>query len=166
MLGVPYSTTVDISLQNTHPFQYPGMSLALAHNGDLAHISEMKPLLLAYLKPDIARYISGVTDSEWIYALLLSQLDNPAGTLTAAQLVNGVERTLAIIREVRAQLHITVFSFVNLFIASGDTLAAVRYCFYFGCYRTEEPSRVHEAYMNFLSLCSTSGREYGCHGGE
>jgi len=164
--GVPYATTVDISLQNTHPFQYPGVRLAMAHNGDLAHMREMKPLLLAYLKPDIARHISGTTDSEWIYALLLSQLDDATGAVTTAQLVGGVERTLAIIREVRARLDIAVSSSVNLFIASGDTLAAVRYCFDFGCYRTEDPSRVHEANMNFLSLWYTSGREYGCYGGE
>jgi predicted glutamine amidotransferase len=164
--GVAYSTTVDISLQNTHPFQFPGASLALAHNGDLANMRDMKPLLLGHLKPEVARHISGTTDSEWLYALLLSQLDNPWNRVAPEQLVRGVERTLDVIREVRAQLGINVSSSVNLFIADGDTLAAVRYCFDFGCYRTEDPARVHEANMNFLSLWYTSGREYGCHGDE
>ena len=164
--GVAYSTTVDISLQNTHPFQFPGTRLAMAHNGDLANMRDMKPLLLPYLNPEIATHISGTTDSEWIYALLLSQLENPAGRISAHDLAPAVDRTLSIIREVRARLGINVSSSVNLFIAGGDTLAAVRYCFDFGCYRTEDPARVHEANMNFLSLWYTSGREYGYHDRE
>jgi glutamine amidotransferase len=164
--GVAYSTSVDISLQNVHPFQYSGFKLALAHNGDLARIREMKPLLLQYIKPDIAMRICGTTDSEWIYALLASQLDDPTQHSSAEDLVNGVDRTLAILRDVRAQLSINTSSSVNLFITTGEQLAAVRYCFDFGCYRTEDPAKVHEANMNFLSLWYTSGREYGCHDGE
>jgi len=164
--GVAYSTEVDISLQNVHPFQYPGFRLALAHNGDLARMREMKPLLLQYIRPEIAMLISGTTDSEWIYALLASQLDDPTSHCSAAALVGGVDRTLAIIREVRAQLGIATSSSVNLFITTGEQLAAVRYCFDFGCYRTEDTSKVHEANMSFLSLWYTSGREYGHHHGE
>lgn len=164
--GVAYSTEVDISLQNVHPFQYAGYPLALAHNGDLARMREMKPYLLPHLRPDIAMRISGTTDSEWIYALLMSQLDDPARQCSAAQLVAAVDGTLAIIRDVRAKLGINTSSSVNLFITTGEQLAAVRYCFDFGCYRTEDPSRVHEANMNFLSLWYTSGREYGCYDDE
>ena len=164
--GVSYSTEVDISLQNVHPFQFPQIPLALAHNGDLAHMRDMKPLLLNYLKPEIAQSISGTTDSEWIYALLASQLDDPTQPCGTDELVPAVDRTLAVIREVRAKLGINTSSSVNLFIATGDTLAAVRYCFDFGCYRTEDPACVHEANMNFLSLWYTSGREYGHHDGE
>jgi predicted glutamine amidotransferase len=164
--GVAYSTEVDISLQNVHPFQYPGMRLALAHNGDLTRMRDMKPLLLAHLKPDIAAMISGTTDSEWIYALLASQLDNPMAPIGADELVAGVDRTLAIIRNARAQLGINTSSSVNLFIATGETLAAVRYCFDFGCYRTEDPAKVHEANLSFLSLWYTSGREYGLYDNE
>ncbi len=164
--GVAYSTDAEISLQNVHPFQYPGFKLALAHNGDLAHMRDMKPLLLQHLKPDIAMRISGTTDSEWIYALLASQLDDPTRQCSAAELVRGVDQTLMIIRDTRAQLGINVSSSVNLFITTGEQLAAVRYCFDFGCYRTEDPAKVHEANLSFLSLWYTSGREYGFHDGE
>ena len=164
--GVAYSTEVDISLQNVHPFQYPGFKLALAHNGDLAHMRQMKPLLLQYIRPDIAMSISGSTDSEWIYALLASQLEDPTSQCSAEELVRGVDRTLTVIRDVRAQLGIATSSSVNLFITTGEQLAAVRYCFDFGCYRTEAPGKVHEASMNFLSLWYTSGREYGFYDSE
>jgi glutamine amidotransferase len=164
--GVAYSTDADISLQNVHPFQYSGFKLALAHNGDLARMREMKPLLLQYIKPEIAMLISGTTDSEWIYALLASQLDDPTGDHSAEDLVNAIESTLAIIRNVREQRCIATSSSVNLFITTGEQVAAVRYCFDFGCYRTEDPAKVHEANMNFLSLWYTSGREYGYYDDE
>jgi predicted glutamine amidotransferase len=164
--GVTYSTEVEISLQNVHPFHFPGFKLALAHNGDLARVRDMKAGLARHIRPDIAQMICGTTDSEWIYALIASQLDDPRGDIEACDLVRAVERALAIIREIRTQLGIATSSSVNLFITTGTQIAAVRYCFDFGCYRTEDPARVHEANLNFLSLWYTSGREYGHYDGE
>lgn len=164
--GVPYSTEVEISLANTHPFQFPGFRLALAHNGDLARMSMMRPHLQQHIRPGILNLIRGTTDSEWIYALIASNLPDPRASCPAADLVRAVERALNVIREVRGQLGIAVSSSVNLFLTTGDQLAAVRYCFDFGCYPTERPEAVHEANLNFLSLWYTCGREYGRHGGE
>src|SRR5262249_13444158 len=98
--GVTYSTEVEISLQNVHPFQFPGFRLALAHNGDLARIGEMKPCLIQHLRPEVASLIRGTTDSEWIYALIVSQLPDARGACSADDLVRAVDRSLAIIREV------------------------------------------------------------------
>jgi predicted glutamine amidotransferase len=164
--GVAYNTEVEISLQNVHPFQFRGTRLALAHNGDLARMGEMKPLLLESIRPEIAGMIHGTTDSEWIYALIVSQLADPAGASSAEELMRAVDRTFAIIRGARARLGIATSSSVNLFLTTGEQLAAVRYCFDFGCYRTEDPAKVHEANLNFLSLWYTSGSEYGYHDGE
>jgi len=164
--GVTYSTEVEISLQNVHPFNFPGFKLALAHNGDLARMRDMKPELTRYLLPDVAQLICGTTDSEWIYALIASQLDDPRGDVEASELVGAVERALGIIRNIRVRLGIATSSSVNLFITTGTQVAAVRYCFDFGCYRTEDPARVHEANLSFLSLWYTSGREYGYYDGE
>jgi glutamine amidotransferase len=164
--GVSYSTEVEISLQNVHPFQFPGTRLALAHNGDLARIGEMKPHLLEFIRPEIVPLIRGTTDSEWIYALIVSQLADPGGAASADDLVRAVDRAFAVIRKVRARLGIATSSSVNLFITTGEQLAAVRYCFDFGCYRTEDPAKVHEANLSFLSLWYTSGSEYGRHDGE
>ena len=55
---------------------------------------------------------------------------------------------------------------VNLFVADGQQLAAVRYCFDFGCYATEDASRLHEANLTYLSLWYTAGRDYALHGDE
>ena len=164
--GVAYNTEVEISLQNVHPFQFPGVRLALAHNGDLARFAEMKPILLESIRPEVANLIRGTTDSKWIYALIVSRLADPHGACSADDLVRAVGESFAIIREARARAGIATSSSVNLFLTTGEQIAAVRYCFDFGCYRTEDPAKVHEANLTFLSLWYTSGTEYGFHDGE
>jgi len=164
--GVAYSTRVEISLQNVHPFHFTNVPLVLAHNGDLAEFARMKPLLLAHIKPEFLSQIHGTTDSEWIYALLVSRLPSPHGDLEEETVFKAIQETLDIIRGARAKLGIALSSSVNLFVANGRQLAALRYCFDFGCYRTEDPDKVHEANLSFLSLWYTLGRDYAMHDGE
>jgi glutamine amidotransferase len=164
--GVAYSTRVEISLQNVHPFHFANVPVVLAHNGDLADFARMKPLLLAHIRPEYLAQIHGTTDSEWIYALLVSQFSGSLGNLQEKPLFDAIQNTLQIIREARARLGIALSSSVNLFIANGRQLAAARYCFDFGCYRTEDPAKVHEANLNFLSLWYTLGRDYALRDGE
>ena len=164
--GVAYSTRVEISLQNVHPFHFANTPLVLAHNGDLARMAEMKPLLAPHIRPEHLSQIHGTTDSEWIYALVLSQLSGPLDNLDEERVFGAIQRAFNIIRDARAKLGIDISSSVNLFIANGRQLAAVRYCFDFGRYRTEGPDKVHEANLNFLSLWYTLGRDYNLHDGE
>ena len=164
--GVAYSTAVDISLANVHPFQFPGSPVAMAHNGDLARFAELKPALAAHVPPVLARNIRGTTDSEWIYALILSGLRDPFAVPAGGELVDAIARALAIIRRERERLGIDLSSSVNLFVADGTQVAAVRYCFDFGRYAIGDAARMHEANLGFLSLWYTLGRGYGLHGGE
>lgn len=164
--GVAYSTRVEISLQNVHPFHFADLPLVLAHNGDLAEFARMKPLLLAHIRPEFLSQIHGTTDSEWIYALLLSQFKEMKESIDEEEIFSAFSDMLGIIRSARAKLGIALSSSVNLFLANGSQLAALRYCFDFGCYRTEDPSKVHEANLNFLSLWYTLGRDYNLHDGE
>ena len=164
--GVHFTTEGIISQQNIHPFQFPGCRIALAHNGDLDRMREMKPALLEHIHPAFARMIDGTTDSEWVYALLLSHLENPGGNISADDIARALEKTLGILRQVRAKLGIANWSPLNLFITTGKQLVAVRYCFDFGCYRTDDPKLVPQASFNYHSLWYTSGSEYGYHDNE
>ena len=110
--------------------------------------------------------IQGTTDSEWIYALFLSQLDDPYTASDVDEIKRAVEESLRIISAARERHEISISSSMNLFITDGDTLVAVRYCFDFGCYKTSSPEEVHEANFNFLSLWYTTGREFGFHEDE
>ncbi len=165
--GVPYNTEAVISEQNVHPFQFPGCRITLAHNGELDRIRDMKPVLAEHVRPEFAKMVSGTTDSEWIYAVLVSQFENPGRDLTADEIVRAVDRTVAVLRAARTRLGIDLYSPANLFITTGTQLAAVRYCFDFGCYRTDDPVRVNaDAAFRYYSLWYTSGREFGFHDGE
>jgi glutamine amidotransferase len=164
--GVAYSAAVEISLQNVHPFQFEGMPWALAHNGDLAGMEQLKPRLAAHIRPEFLAAIRGTTDSEWIYALFMSQLSDPRAPAPEEELFAAIEATLSILREVRANAGVSVSSSVNLFIANGRQLAALRYCFDFGRYHTDSVERVHEANLSFLSLWYTLGHDYALHGNE
>jgi glutamine amidotransferase len=164
--GVAYSTTADVTIANVHPFQFPGVPLALAHNGDLARFAEMKPALAAHVPAEIARHVRGTTDSEWIYALVLSGLPDAHRRPEGDELAQAIARALAIIRRERDRLGIASSSSVNLFACDGTQLAAARYCFDFGRYATEDPARVHEANLHYLSLWYTLGRDYGLYDGE
>jgi glutamine amidotransferase len=164
--GVAYSAAVEISLQNVHPFQFEGVPWALAHNGDLAGLEALKAGLAPHIRPQFLAGIRGTTDSEWIYALFMSQLSDPGSSAPEDEVFAAIEATLSILREVRAKAGVSVSSSINLFIANGRQLAALRYCFDFGRYRTDSVERVHEANLNFLSLWYTLGRDYALHGTE
>jgi len=143
---------VTINEHNIHPFWYPGAKLAMAHNGDLSRFEDMRDDLRLHIRPEIASHISGSTDSEWIYAVLLSQLADPSGYPTSDEIRRAIDKTLGIIGRVRDARGITVASSANLFISDGRKIFAVRFCFDFGRYPTHDPSKVHEANLTYLSL--------------
>jgi glutamine amidotransferase len=164
--GVVYSTTVNISDQNCHPFYFPGTKVALAHNGDIYRIGEMKGALLSHIRDEYARQIAGSTDSEWLYALLLSRLPDPGREPARDELVTAVEELIDILRQTRQRHGIDISSSCNLFIATGTQVLGLRYCFDFGRFRTKSPDAVHEANLSYLSMWFTLGREFGFHDGE
>jgi predicted glutamine amidotransferase len=164
--GVTLNSEATITDHNIHPFCYPGCRLAMAHNGDLHRFDEMRDALRKYIRPEIARHIAGGTDTEWIYATLISQLEDPGAYPSSDETRRAIESTLAIIGKIRDQCGISVASSVNLFITDGRQVFAVRYCFDFGRFDTGDPAKVHEANLNYLSLWYTSGREYGFYDGE
>lgn len=160
--GVPYNSAVQINEQNVHPFRFSDARLAMAHNGDLAGFREHRFDLLAHVKPDFARRIEGSTDSEWIYAILMSSLREPYGLVDPDDLLQALQRTLSVIREVRARHGITRSSSVNLMASDGETLMAVRFTFDFGRFGTTQLQGTSQ----FLSQWYTLGRDYGLHDGE
>ena len=77
--GVTYSGEAVVADTNLHPFHFGGTRVVLAHNGHLRQFARMRYSLVEHVRPELARHIEGTTDSEWIYALVLSQLDDPYG---------------------------------------------------------------------------------------
>ena len=83
--GVTYSDEAVVAETNLHPFQFAGARVVLAHNGHLRQFPRMRYALVEHVRPELAQRIEGTTDSEWIYALVLSQLDDPFGVPETAR---------------------------------------------------------------------------------
>jgi glutamine amidotransferase len=162
--GVAYHSQVSISEQNLHPFRFEGMPWAMAHNGDLFRFPELKFRLLEHVKPELARRIKGNTDSEWMYALVMSQLERPDAP--PEEVARAVVAMLKIVRKCRDAVGIDVSSPANLFLSDGRSMVCARFTFDYGCYQTEDPSRVHEMQLRYLSCWYTAGRAYGFKDGE
>ena len=164
--GVPLSGGRDVSKNNNHPFSFPGCQIVLAHNGDLVDFGQMKSFLVPHISPKLFECIAGNTDSEWLYALLLSQLEDPTDYIQADEVKVAVEEVFRIIRDVRAQCGIDTSSSANLFITDGQQAIAVRHCFNFGHYPIEGPHLMRDHHLSYLSLWYTLGTGYGHHDGE
>ena len=108
--GVVYDPAEVVGPHNVHPFQFAGTSIAMAQNGDLYDFARMRYDLVEHITPELARRIEGTTDTEWLYALVLSQLDDPGGPVDAATAAGAIERALEIVREARARHGIAIQS--------------------------------------------------------
>ena len=112
--GVTYSGEAVVADTNLHPFHFVGTRVVLAHNGHLRQFARMRYSLLDHVRPELAQQIEGTTDSEWIYALVLSQLDDPYGLPETRELADATAKALRILRTVRAAHGIDTSSPVNL----------------------------------------------------
>ena len=163
--GVSNSPEEVVSQRNVHPFLYSGTHVALAHNGILRDFGRMRYGLLEFIKPELAQRIEGTTDSEWLYALLLSQLDDPCGVPGPDELAAAVAQTLSIVRRVRERHDIRISSAVNLFVSTGQCVIVTRFSFDYGWYPPEDPAFL-EWDLAYLSLGYPLGDEYLERGGE
>lgn len=148
-----------VSNVNLHPFRFPNVRVALAHNGALADFDKMKFALAAACRPDMVSQVNGTTDSEWMYALLLSKLDDPYALHPADELAHAVKATFRTLRDIRLAHGIHTHSAANLIVSNGECLVATRFSFDLGCYDSE----ISGAVLNptFHNLYYTVGSEYG-----
>lgn len=160
--GVPGNSAVQINEQNVHPFKFDRVPLAMAHNGDLAGFRDMRFALAEYVRPEFARRIQGSTDSEWIYALVVSALADPYRINQPEALLAAIRDALATIRTVRERHAIARASAANLIFCDGHNLVAVRFTFDFGRFELVQL----QGTVEFLTMWYTFGRDYGRHGDE
>lgn len=156
--GVPYTERQVVSAQNVHPFIFEGTNIALAHNGALIEFNKMKYDLLEYILPQYRTKIHGTTDSEWIYALFLSQLHAHLEVCDVPDIIKAIRETFKIIQKVRQKQHIEMNSPVNLFITNGEFIAATRFVFDYGWQPFDAEPDTHFTYH---SLWYTYGEGYG-----
>src|SRR5436305_4355728 len=156
--GVTYSGDSVVADTNLHPFHFAGARVVLAHNGHLRQFARMRYSLLEHVRPELAQRIEGTTDSEWIYALVLSQLDDPFGLPETGELAEAAAGALRILRSVRAAHDIDTSSPANLCLSTGRAVVATRFSFDYGWYPPED--EMLETDLPFVSLWYAIGGEY------
>jgi glutamine amidotransferase len=162
--GVTYSGRDVVAETNLHPFRFPGARVSLAHNGHLREFARMRYDLVPHIRPDLVARIEGSTDSEWLYALVLSRLEDPYGEPTARELADATVEALRTVRQVRRRHGIDTSSPANLFLTTGDVLISTRFSFDYGWY--PENDTLLETDLPFVSLWYTLGSEYVVDGGS
>ena len=156
--GVTYSDEAVVADTNLHPFHFAGARVVLAHNGHLRQFPRMRYALVEHVRPELAQRIEGTTDSEWIYALVLSQLDDPFGLPETGELADATADALRILRKVRVAHCIDTSSPVNLCVSTGRAVVATRFSFDYGWYPPED--EMLETDLPFVSLWYALGGEY------
>jgi glutamine amidotransferase len=156
--GVTYSDEAVVADTNLHPFRFPSARVSLAHNGHLRQFPRMRYSLVEHVRPELAQRIEGTTDSEWIYALILSQLDDPYGVPETRELADATARALRILRKVRAAHDIDTSSPVNLLLGTGRVVVATRFSFDYGWYPPDD--EMLETDLPFVSLWYAVGGTY------
>jgi glutamine amidotransferase len=155
--GVVYDPAERVGPQNLHPFRFAGARVALAQNGDLHGFAAMRFDLLEHLRPGLADRIEGTTDTEWVYALVLSQLDDPFGPADVDEMATAVEGALDILRDVRARHGIETQSPVNLVVSDGTSMVATRFAFDYGWYPDDDSFFAGEREFDFTTLWYREG---------
>jgi glutamine amidotransferase len=142
---------------NTHPFLFPGAPIALAHNGTLKKLNDIKPELADFIDKKWLSKMRGTTDTEWIYATLLTHLCQGRKTkFSTDAVVDALQKTYDHIQKLRLKKGIDAPSPVNLFISNGDMIIIARFVYDFGNYSKS----LREAHLRYHTLWYTYGEQF------
>lgn len=120
--AIPESEHAAIHADNCQPVSYPGFRWALAHNGSLPGWRDMLHEMLTASRPEIVAHLTGSTDTEAIYCLLMSQLPDPTGAVGADQIVTAIRQLVAALVRIKRSHQNADIAKLKLFLASGDDL--------------------------------------------
>ena len=111
--------------------------------------------------------VEGTTDTEWLYALILSQLRDPGAPVAdPEELAAAVEKSLRLVREVRERRGLQRQSAVNLVISDGHCIVATRFAFDYGWYHEGWTFAGGERRYDYTTLWYAAGTGYGNHAGQ
>lgn len=154
--GIRYDEENVVSNQNCHPFKFPNSQIAFAHNGTLVGFEEMLTDLNRYIPLKYRRYVHGTTDSEVLYALFLSCLDEISEPLSMERVFSALAESLKILDKIRKKNRIAIASPLNFIISNGEFIVASRFVFDYGQY----PEGYHSPHTGYHSMWYTYGEAY------
>lgn len=135
----------DVAEANCHPFRYKDR--LLMHNGGVEHFHRIKRELCNMLPQELYDWVQGQTDSEHLFALMLSHLkaDQP----TPDQVADAIEAMIADLKGLMAKHAITEPAYLNMVYTDGRIAVGLRY--------------VSDG-SDALTLYYSEGKKYECNG--
>lgn len=119
------ATQGELSVLNTHPFQYGRW--VFAHNGDIPDLDEVRAALLAEIAPTLRRFVLGDTDSELVFFMFLTELQRQ-GPLSRNRGVDEVmialKSTVKRVREICDTPQREKKALLTIITTNGSTLVA------------------------------------------
>lgn len=142
---------------NAHPFLFPKAPVAMAHNGTLHNLVDIKADLAEFMDRRWLASMRGTTDTEWIYGTLLTHLCRKQRTkLRALDVVDALQDTFHTIKKMRDKKGIRTPSPVNTFISNGDFIVIARFVYDFGNYSRS----LRESHLRYHTLWYTYGQRF------
>lgn len=133
---------------NSHPFT--SGQLMFMHNGMIGGFKEIRRSLLRRLNDGAYDAISGSTDSEHMFGLILNHIENPLADLSCEELMLATEKGLHDLSEILLEAEVKQHSYINVCLTNGKSLIAVRYT----TNHSVQPASMYYMY----------GKEYHCRG--
>jgi glutamine amidotransferase len=115
----------EVSESNCHPFQFK--SLLMAHNGGVENFSRIKRDLRSGLTDELYNWIKGQTDSEHIFAFLVSRLLTEHKTINPASVIEAFEHTFNTLKTLMIKHDIKEEAYLNMVVTDGHFLVGTRY---------------------------------------
>lgn len=116
----------EVSESNCHPFQFK--SLLMAHNGGVENFSRIKRELRSGLTDELYNWIKGQTDSEHIFAFLVSRILTEHKTISIDSVVEAFEYTFNNLKTLMAKHDIKEEAYLNMVVTNGQFIVGTRYC--------------------------------------
>lgn len=112
---------------NCHPFQYGRW--VFAHNGDIPEFERHKDKLVAEIAPRLRRFVLGETDSEAVFFVFLTQLQQYgplARRHSIEDVISALRSTVVCVRSITDGADRESHALLTMIVTDGDTMAATR----------------------------------------
>lgn len=133
---VPDDGRYVVNDENCHPFRFE--NILFQHNGCVRDFFKIRKRVLAEVRDDVFDWVDGKTDSEAIFALILTLLDPAllarADRVPPALLLGATEGAISLILHFLQEAGLSdgapaeSFSTLNLALTDGHTVVVTRYC--------------------------------------
>lgn len=118
-----YDSKTVLADENCHPFSYQETPWIVAQNGDLPNWKLLQRELLPHCKDTYLKQMSGTTDTEFLYVLLLSLLEGDSDE----EVQRGFERLLKLIVEAMKKLDLVELAKLKMALVAPNRIIGVNF---------------------------------------